>query len=163
MQSLKEFCKQLVLWTPVAVHLTTEYARLDRVTGSSMQPTLNPDPQAGNDVVLVDLLSRAYHWYQPGDIVVVSSPRDPSKQLLKRLIALQGSTIRVPEQGGALKIPQGKCWIEGDNPAVSEDSASEYGPVPMALIRGRVMAVVWPPSRVQLIQRSGRITERQAA
>ena len=71
MQNLKEFCKQFVLWTPVAVHLTTEYVRLDRVSGYSMQPTLNPDSGAGNDIVLVDLLCRAYHLYQPGDVVVI--------------------------------------------------------------------------------------------
>lgn len=30
---------------------------------------------------------------------------------------------------------QGQCWIEGDNAACSEDSASVYGPVPLALIQ----------------------------
>ncbi len=43
---------------------------------------------------------------------------------------------------------QGHCWVEGDNAAYSEDSATAYGPVPLALIQGRVMGVFWPPTRV---------------
>lgn len=38
--------------------------------------------------------------------------------------------------------------MEGDNAACSEDSASAYGPVPLALIQGRVMGVFWPPTRM---------------
>jgi hypothetical protein len=39
---------------------------------------------------------------------------------------------------------QGHCWVEGDNPATSVDSATEFGPLPLALIEGHVLAVVWP-------------------
>lgn len=44
-------------------------------------------------------------------------------------------------------IPEGFCWVTGDNPVYSEDS-SLYGPVPLALIEGRVAYVLWPPGRV---------------
>ena len=43
-------------------------------------------------------------------------------------------------------------WLEGDNHASSRDSL-EFGPVPMALFRGRVSAVVWPPHRARLVDR----------
>ena len=43
-------------------------------------------------------------------------------------------------------------WLEGDNQASSRDSL-EFGPVPMALFRGRVSAVVWPPHRARLVDR----------
>lgn len=36
-------------------------------------------------------------------------------------------------------IPEGFCWVTGDNPLFSEDSQL-YGPVPLALIEGRVRA-----------------------
>lgn len=39
---------------------------------------------------------------------------------------------------------QGCCWVEGDNAADSWDSASGMGPVPLALIDGRVLCVCWP-------------------
>lgn len=41
---------------------------------------------------------------------------------------------------------QGHCWVEGDNAAVSEDSRTSYGPIPAALIEGRLVAVLWPPA-----------------
>ena len=49
---------------------------------------------------------------------------------------------------------QGHCWVEGDNAAVSEDSRSKYGPIPAALIEGRILSVVWPPGEAGVIQRN---------
>ena len=82
MQKVKEFARQFLLWTPVAMHLNQAYFRIDRVTGISMQPSLNPpstsgdqgsscDDSSNHDVVLSELLSSSYFWYQPGDIVII--------------------------------------------------------------------------------------------
>lgn len=45
-----------------------------------------------------------------------------------------------------LRIPEGHCWIEGDNGSHSLDSHM-YGSVPMALLEGVVKYTVWPPKR----------------
>jgi inner membrane protease subunit 2 len=48
-------------------------------------------------------------------------------------------------------IPQGRCWVEGDNSArsaSSADSRTAFGPVHLGLLEGRVSHIVWPPSRV---------------
>jgi inner membrane protease subunit 2 len=69
-----------------------------------------------------------------------------------------------------VQVPKGHCWVEGDNAEVSLDSKS-FGPVsfsegfgasfsccslryfwfgmqiPLALLKGRVTNVIWPPSR----------------
>lgn len=42
-----------------------------------------------------------------------------------------------------VQVPEGHCWVLGDNQAASRDSRT-YGPVPLALVRGRVVARVWP-------------------
>lgn len=34
-------------------------------------------------------------------------------------------------------VPEGHVWLEGDNPSNSSDSRT-YGPIPLAMIRGRV-------------------------
>lgn len=34
-------------------------------------------------------------------------------------------------------VPEGHVWLEGDNPSNSSDSRS-YGPIPLAMVRGRV-------------------------
>lgn len=56
------------------------------------------------------------------------SPRDHRQLIVKRLIALPGDWIQIPEMQEIRQIPQGHCWIEGDNAALSLDSRS-YGPV----------------------------------
>lgn len=43
------------------------------------------------------------------------------------------------------QVPEGHCWMGGDNIPESIDS-KVYGPVPLALIRGKILArVFWPP------------------
>lgn len=50
-----------------------------------------------------------------------------------------------------VRVPMGHCWVEGDNPQLSRDSR-DFGPVPLGLVRGIVVGVMWPPSRVGFIQ-----------
>ncbi|RRT79895.1 hypothetical protein B296_00004675 [Ensete ventricosum] len=52
------------------------------------------------------------------------SPTDHKKTFVKRLIALPGDWVQVPESSEILKIPEGHCWVEGDNAACSLDSRS---------------------------------------
>lgn len=40
-----------------------------------------------------------------------------------------------------LQVPPGHVWLQGDNLVLSRDSR-EYGPVPLALMKGRVVAQV---------------------
>jgi hypothetical protein len=42
------------------------------------------------------------------------------------------------------QVPPGHIWVEGDNLIVSRDSR-EYGPIPLGLLRGRVMLQVGQP------------------
>lgn len=43
----------------------------------------------------------------------------------------------------ARKVPQGHCWVIGDNLDYSRDSR-HWGPLPMALIRGKIIGKVFP-------------------
>lgn len=43
-------------------------------------------------------------------------------------------------------IPLGHVWLAGDNMANSTDSR-HYGPVPLGMVRGKVLARVWPNPR----------------
>ena len=42
-----------------------------------------------------------------------------------------------------LQVPEGHCWVLGDNLSESRDSRL-YGPVPLALIKGKIVAKVLP-------------------
>jgi inner membrane protease subunit 1 len=41
------------------------------------------------------------------------------------------------------QVPEGHCWVIGDNMAASRDSR-HFGPMPMALIQGKAFARVFP-------------------
>lgn len=44
-----------------------------------------------------------------------------------------------------IKVPRGHVWLQGDNLACSIDSR-DYGPVPEATLKGRVLARVTYPN-----------------
>ncbi|GBG72033.1 hypothetical protein CBR_g10968 [Chara braunii] len=79
------------------------------------------------------------------------SPEEPKVCLVKRLIALQGDWVSVPGTYDITQVPKGHCWVEGDNPMVSSDSKA-FGPVPLALLEGRVTHVIWPPTRAGRVE-----------
>ena len=81
------------------------------------------------------------------------SPEDPKKSLVKRIVGLPGDKIRTCRgRGPKVLVPAGRCWIEGDNEANSNDS-NTYGPVPIALIDARAMFIFWPPQHIGKLNR----------
>ncbi len=106
-----------------------------------------------------------------GDVVVIQHP-DRIGTVCKRVLGLPGDIVTKPtlrnnsistkrqqryRQGipGGLVIPDGHIWLEGDNPWNSADSRN-YGPVPAALIVGRVLFRVWPLRGDALLERGAR-------
>jgi len=75
-----------------------------------------------------------------------SSPSDPHKVLVKRMIGLEGDWVQDRASTKTDRVPKGSCWVEDDNPY--RVSGEVNGAVPLALITGRVLAVCWPPSRI---------------
>jgi len=105
------------------------------------------------DWVWVSTFAARNYKFVPGDIVVYVSPKDPTDCLIKRVIGLEGDIIssdryKVPH----LLIPEGRLWLEGDNWGNSVDS-NKYGPVSKGLVFGVATAVIWPPSRWELLER----------
>lgn len=78
--------------------------------------------------------------------MLLRSPAEPRRLLIKRLIGLEGDWVALPGSTKVERVPKGACWVEGDNRRSSEDSHS-FGAVPLALLQGRAVAVMWPPSR----------------
>lgn len=141
------------LWLPVGVAVNALGVSLASVKGRSMQPALNDglSQDAVRDRVLLDKFSvQIRHRYRRGDVVVLASPEAVGQYLIKRLVGLEGDLV-TDRDGKTRMIPPGKCWVEGDNPTFSVDS-DDFGPVPLALIDARVVAVVWPPSQVKLVR-----------
>ena len=87
-----------------------------------MLPALRP-----GDCLLVRRVGRV----RPGDVVVARFPARPDLLVVKR----------------AVRPVDDRWWVEGDNPAVTDDSR-RYGP---AEVLGRVVLRYWPlpPGRVR--------------
>jgi mitochondrial inner membrane protease subunit 1 len=103
-----------------------------------------------------------------GDVVVTQHPHRPGT-VCKRVVGMPGDQVLLapsfaqsnaswlhrsgsdmgPERRHQrrlhhlLIVPDGHVWLEGDNASNSSDSRV-YGPLPMALIQGRVIARLWP-------------------
>lgn len=138
------------------------------VTGASMHPTINPhlparstlpsDKQPGEWLIIERFSQRFLGSVRRGDVVCFVAPDDPRRLMIKRVIALPGDEVRPVSTGDGrrtLIVPEGRFWAEGDNPAVRDDGTRvstdsndrNIGPVPLGLLRGRLVGVVWPPSR----------------
>jgi nickel-type superoxide dismutase maturation protease len=102
------------------------------VTGRSMAPTLLP-----GDRLLVEGLSYRRRPPRPGEIVLAADPRQPSRELVKRI--------------GGVDPSSGSAELAGDAPAESTDSRT-FGPVDLGEVRWRAAFRVWPPTRLGTVR-----------
>lgn len=144
--------------------------RLVNVEGSSMLPSL----EEGDRLVISNL------FYSPenGDIVVTSADNGLSKPLIKRVIAVEGQTVDLDEDGKIMvnglvveepyledavtdpgdltfpvTVPEGCVFLLGDNRAHSTDSRSnEVGFVEEDDIKGRVLFRFFPFDRIGTVE-----------
>ncbi|CAN6670980.1 mitochondrial inner membrane protease subunit 1 [Trichomonascus vanleenenianus] len=109
------------------------------IHGESMIPTINYT----GDSVHVNKLCRRGRDCGRGDLIVASKPTDPSQRVCKRITGMPGDIVLVDPSAGDydrfIQVPEGHCWVTGDNLPESLDSRS-YGPLPMGLIKGKIIA-----------------------
>lgn len=80
-------------------------------------------------------------FYKKGDAIISDCKDDPNKRVCKRIAAMEGEWVTEGRNGTfprRIRIPPGHVWLLGDNPSNSRDSR-DYGPVPLALIKGKIM------------------------
>ena len=51
-----------------------------------------------------------------------SSPSNHKERHIKRITALPGDWFGIQKSYDVLRVPEGHCWVEGDNPSSSIDS-----------------------------------------
>ncbi|KAG1715635.1 hypothetical protein ID866_1517 [Astraeus odoratus] len=121
--------------------------------GVSMFPTFD----SSGEIAIESIVSyRLFpHTLSRGELISLKSPLNPNRIICKRVIGLPGDTICVDPTGlkapstEHIVVPHGHVWIAGDNAAWSIDSR-DYGPVPMGLIRGKIVARVYPFGRFKI-------------
>jgi signal peptidase I len=117
-----------------------------------MEPTLTE-----GDWLLVDPTTT--RWPRPGTLVAFLEP-DSGVLAVKRVRARPGT--RVPFAAGYIELADDEAWLTAD--AVPEQTADadlgpprdseQYGPVPVAMLVGRVWFRYWPLDRIGLLRRS---------
>ncbi|KAJ4150090.1 hypothetical protein LMH87_010856 [Akanthomyces muscarius] len=112
--------------------------------GPSMLPTFS----TYGDWIGTDKRYRLGRGVRVGDLVLYQMPFARYDMGVKRVVGLPGDYVSVgtPGQQGEesmIQIPDGHCWVVGDNLVASRDSRT-FGPLPLALIQGKVVAKVLP-------------------
>jgi signal peptidase I len=164
----RRLTEELVAWmktlTSAAVYATlivTFGFQVARVDGMSMEPTLE-----NNDRLVVNKFAYQIGDPQVGDIVMLYSPLQPEKALVKRVIAQAGDEVRIVngrvfrngvvvddsfvapqfrshDDWGPQVVPDAHYFVMGDHRNNSYDSR-DWGFLPKKYIAGKVQVRWWP-------------------
>lgn len=131
----------------LCAHLVWAHVITIRPTsGPSMLPTF----EVADDFAVISYLHRRGRWIKAGDLVTFDHPvRGQRYPSIKRVIGMPGDFVLrdTPLPAGSpassaqvmIQVPEGHVYIAGDNVEWSRDSR-HYGPLPMALVKGKVLA-----------------------
>ena len=188
--TLRDVVETLVL-TAVIFLLVRAVVQNFKVEGRSMEPTLqngqyllinkavywHVDGDLANKVIPGVVHpdgsadgGAAYVFGEPerGDIIVFRYPKDPSRDFIKRVIAVPGETVEIRQgkvyvngrlidefylnetpnySSPAYKMRPGEYFVLGDNRNNSSDS-HVWGPVPRDNIIGKAWISYWPPEHL---------------
>lgn len=156
---VRELVEVVLLAVVLAFLIRTFFFEVYRVEGASMESTLHT-----GDRVLVN--KWLYLWRMPekGEVIVFQYPKDPSRDFIKRVVAVSGDTVEIregkvyvngkllPEVASTLVdretwaphlVEPDTVWVLGDNRSNSDDSRY-FGSVHRTQIRGMAFFRVWP-------------------
>ncbi|MGI6663698.1 MAG: signal peptidase I [Bacillota bacterium] len=159
MNAVRDILETVLIALLIAILVRAFVIERFLVDGPSMEPTLW-DSQS----LLVNKL--AYRFSQPkrGDVVVFRYPLDPSRDYVKRCVAVGGDTVEMRlgrlYVNGLLKeepyvrfpglyemksitVPEDCIFVLGDHRTNSEDSRM-FGPVKLSLVKGKAVFIIWP-------------------
>ena len=185
---LREWIESIAIALAIAIFIQTFIIQAFKIPSGSMMPTF----QIGDRIFVNKFLYSArvpfVNWRLPildikepkrGDIIVFSSPEDPKKDFVKRLIAFGEEKVEIREgkilvnghvledpafkgtyyynagdygaQNKVIKVPAGSYFALGDNSANSRDSRY-WGFIPRKNLVGRAMVIYWPLNRLNAVR-----------
>ena len=142
--------------------VTTHIGSIGHTSGVSMVPTI-PHSFDKRPGILYSCLHRRGRNIKVGDVITYTHPLFPHQRGCKRVIGMPGDFVSVmsaaredgdlEKDGGegdwanvkerVVQVPEGHCWIAGDNLEWSRDSRL-FGPLPLGLVKAKVLAVISP-------------------
>jgi len=143
-----------------------------RIPAGSMEPTL-----LIGDYLVTDPACFKKNELQRRDLVIFQNPKDPSKDFIKRVIALAGEKIEVKNKQvyindealtesyaihndvnfgvatrddfGPQLVPPNHCFVLGDNRDNSMDSRF-WGSIPLSNIKGKPLYIYWAKDKSRI-------------
>lgn len=168
-EEARDWLVSIVVAVVLAFLIRTFIVELYIVDGPSMLPTLE-----SHERLVVNKFIYRVRPPEHGEILVFRYPRDPSRDFIKRVIAVPGDSIEIRDHRVFLNdqllsepyireptlstypkavVPPGTVFVMGDNRNNSEDSRFvDVGFVPYDLIKGKAMLVFWPFSNFKTLQ-----------
>ncbi len=173
MKEVFEWVKAIAIALVVAFLLRNYVLTLAKVSGESMEPTLQNADRL--------YVNRVAYTPQKGDVVIFEPASDPGRPYIKRVIATEGDTLYIDFKTGEvyvndelidepyisepthltgsyinfimmsgnyskenpIKIEEGYFWAMGDNRNASKDSR-EIGQIPFNELVGHATFRFWP-------------------
>mmetsp|Transcript_76492 Transcript_76492/g.216269 ORF Transcript_76492/g.216269 Transcript_76492/m.216269 type:complete len:137 (-) Transcript_76492:115-525(-) len=121
-----------------------------------MLPTLHGGSElCGSDIIMaVRPNGHVPLWPREGEVVIMVDKRGRMVKRLRKLQTLEGAAAEIESNSWSGL----QCWIEGDNPGLSEDSRY-FGWVSSDQLVAVALAVVWPPWRWSWLLERGRLAQ----
>ena len=165
---IKDWVISILIAIVLAFFIRYFIVELYMVEGPSMRPTL-----VNGERLVVNKFIYRFKSPERGEVLVFRSPRDPSRDFIKRVIAVAGDTVEIKDgrvflNGQLLNepyilerikgsypiatVPEGHIYVMGDNRNNSEDSRfKDVGFVPLELIKGKAVTVFWPLDHIKTL------------
>lgn len=169
-----DFLQTIGIAAAIFILIYAFFFRLHQVFGHSMEPNFHDKEYVATDII-------SYRFRDPlrGEVIVLKSPSDPSKDFIKRIIGLSNEKIKLQDgsifingkrldegiyiddsvktrPGSFLKndeeitIPADSYIVMGDNRGNSSDSR-DWGVLKRQAMIGRPILVIWPFKQIGLI------------
>jgi len=167
-EEVKDWVISILIAIVLAFFIRYFIVELYMVEGPSMRPTL-----VNGERLVVNKFIYRFKTPERGEVLVFRYPRDPSRDFIKRVIAVAGDTVEIKDgrvflNGQLLNepyilerikgsypiatVPEGHIYVMGDNRNNSEDSRfKDVGFVPLELIKGKAVTVFWPIDHIKTL------------
>jgi len=151
--------------------------RAYKIPAGSMEPTL-----LIGDYLIIDSAYFKKNELQRRELVICQNPKDPTKDFIKRIIALAGekieiknkqvyindevlaesyvvhndvnSDVAIRDNFGPEVVPLNHCFVLGDNRDNSMDSRW-WGSIPLANIKGKPLYIYWAKDKSRIGKKLG--------
>jgi len=173
--AVKEWIEVLIFAGFLAFNIRVFVVQAYKIPSGSMIPTFQI-----RDHLFVTKFNYWVKMPKKGDIVVFKFPEDPKKDFIKRVMGVEGDTVKIvnkqvfvndqsltepykvhydPEtikieprdNMMPVMVPKGCLFVMGDNRDKSYDSRF-WGFVPKENLKGKALFIYWPFSRVRIVK-----------